>query len=382
MSAVLPNSAVLAGAAHAVSRWMQGWSKMGARHAVAWLFASSMMAVVDWTAMIDKFDKPNVHFMMAFDLVTSLILFGVTLLAWVAATEGAPISGRERNTRVAWAIVIAAVVSACIVVPLMRALEVDRMWWEMMGKSKPQPALALVIIGNSIHFVAWSGLFIAAAEVIRRRSLTNEAIRASQREQATLTRDVLESRLAAMQAQVEPQFLFDTLVDIEQLYRKDSAGAADQLDRLITYLRVALPRLREAGSTMAAEIELVRAYLDVVRSARGGSPSLTVSIADDCFEARFYPMLLLPLVQRAVHGTSESVPASIRIAVQRAGSDIAIVLRIAAPDGCAEDREIARVRERLAGLYGSQASLDCTELHGDTTQLTLRIPGTAPDIAP
>jgi hypothetical protein len=381
MTAVLPNSTVLAGAAHGVSRWMRGWSKMGARHVVAWLFATSLMSVVDWTALIDKLDKPNVYFLMAFDFVTSLILFGVTLLAWVAATEGAPISGHERNTRVAWATTIAAVASACLVVPLMRALEVDRMWWEIMSKSKPQPALALVIIGNSIHFVAWSGLFIAAAEVIRRRSLTNEAIRASQREQATLTRDVLESRLAAMQAQVEPQFLFDTLVDIEKLYQKYGAGAAEQLDRLITYLRVALPRLREAGSTMSAEIDLVRAYLDVVRSARGGSPSITMSIDDDCREARFYPMLLLPLVQRAVHSRNAAVPATIRIAVQRTGGDIAVVLRIAAPGGCAEDREIARVRERLNGLYGSRASLDCVELHGDTTQLTMHIPGAAPEAA-
>jgi LytS/YehU family sensor histidine kinase len=244
----------------------------------------------------------------------------------------------------------------------------------MSGKVKPQPALSLVLLGNAIQFVAWSALFVAAAEVIRRRALTNEAIRVTQREQATLARDVLESRLAAMQAQVEPQFLFDTLVDIERLYQKDTAGAADNLDRLITYLRVALPRLRESGSTMAAEVELVEAYLDVVSSTRNGSPTLTVSLADDCREARFYPMLLLPLVQRAVRERADDVPSSIRIAVQRAGDDVAIVLRVAAPGGCAEDREIVRVRERLAGLYGARASLDCVELQGNTTQLTMRIP--------
>jgi LytS/YehU family sensor histidine kinase len=157
------------------------------------------------------------------------------------------------------------------------------------------------------------------------------------------------------------------------LYQRDTVRAADNLDRLITYLRVALPRLREAGSTMAAEIELVKAYLEVVRSVHDGSPALTVTLADDCREARFYPMLLLPLIQRAVRGGMHRMPASIRIAVQRAGDDIVVVLRIAAAGGCAEDPEIARVRERLAGLYGSKASLDCVELQGDTTQLTLRI---------
>jgi LytS/YehU family sensor histidine kinase len=233
----------------------------------------------------------------------------------------------------------------------------------------------MLVIGNSIHFIAWTALFVVAAEVVQRRALTNEAIRTSQRDQATMARDLLESRLAAMQAQVEPQFLFDTLVDIEKLYQRDIGAAASNLDRLITYLRVALPRLRDAGSTVAAEFELVEAYLDVVRSLHGGAPSFSVTLPDDCRDARFYPMLLLPLVQRAVRGGDADVPASVHIAVQRGGDDdVVIVLRIAAPGGCAEDREIARVRERLAGLYGARASLECTELHDDTTQLTMRVP--------
>ena len=376
MSVVLPQARSLNQAQHGIARWVRAWTHMGSRHVAAWLLASAMMSVVDFTAVVDKLDKPGVSLLVAFDMLTSLVIFGATLLAWVAATDAAPLSGRERNLRVAWAIGIGAVVAAFILVPLMRAMEVDRLWWEMSGKTKAQPPLGLVLVGNSIHFLAWSGLFVAVAEVIYRRSRTHEAIRAAQREHATLARDVLESRLAAMQAQVEPQFLFDTLVDIERLYQKDTRGAADNLDRLITYLRVALPRLRETGSTMTAEIDLVEAYLDVVRSLHYGSPDLTVTVADDCREARFYPMLLLPLVQRAVRGSANDVPTSIRIGVQRAGDEIAIVLRIAAPGGCAEDREIARVRERLSGLYGSRASLACLELHGDTTQITMRIPGT------
>jgi hypothetical protein len=359
---------------HGVTRWFRAWSRMGLRHLAAWLLASTMMSVVDSTALVDKFDKPGASLLMAFDILSALVIFGAALLVWVAAVEGAPVRGRERNIRVAWAIVLSAIVAAFVLVPLMREFEVDKLWWALSGKEKPQPPLGLVLLGNSIHFIAWSALFVAAAEVLRRRALTNDAIRRSRREQSALARDVLESRLAAMQAQVEPQFLFDTLVDIESLYEKDTRAAADNLDRLITYLRVALPRLRETGSTMAAEIELVEAYLEVVRSLRNGLPALTVSLADDCREARFYPMLLLPLVQRAVRAAV--APESIRIGVQRAGEDIAIVLRVAAVGSCAEDREIARVRERLGGLYGARALLDCVELQGGTTQFTMRIPAT------
>ena len=39
----------------------------------------------------DKLDKPGVSLLMAFDMLSSLVIFGATLLAWVAATDGAPI---------------------------------------------------------------------------------------------------------------------------------------------------------------------------------------------------------------------------------------------------------------------------------------------------
>jgi LytS/YehU family sensor histidine kinase len=77
-----------------------------------------------------------------------------------------------------------------------------------------------------------------------------------------------------MQAQVEPRFLFDSLVDIETLYSKDPTAAADLLDRLISYLRAALPKLREQGSTIGAEIELLKAYISVVNALHGGRPRL------------------------------------------------------------------------------------------------------------
>jgi hypothetical protein len=376
MSVVLPRSAALDSGVHGVARWWRAWSGLNRKHFAAWLFASAAMSVVDATAILDKLQHPGVSKIMMSEFVSSLLIFGLALLAWVAAVDGAPGSGRERNVRVAWAVVIAAVLAACIVVPLMHGFEIDKLWWEMSGKSKPPPALAMVLLGNSIHFIAWTGLFIAAAEVVQRRALTNEAIRVTQRDQAALARDVLESRLAAMQAQVEPQFLFDTLVDIERLYQRDLGAAAANLDRLITYLRVALPRLREAGSTVAAEFELVQAYLEVVRSLHG-APTFTVSLPDDCRDARFYPMLLLPLIQRAVRNGSSAIPASVRVAAHRTAVDLVVELRIAASGGCAEDREILHVRERLAGLYGKRATLECSELPDETTQLTMRVPATA-----
>ncbi len=137
---------------------------------------------------------------------------------------------------------------------------------------------------------------------------------------------------------------------------------------------MALPRLREPGSTVGAELDLVRAYLAVVTSLHGGRPTLTVTVGEPCSAARFYPMLLLPLIQRAVRGQDEALPESIRIGVQQAGNEVVIVTRIECAGGCDEDFELARVRDRLAGLYGDRARLECVELDSNTTQFTLRVP--------
>ena len=107
----------------------------------------------------------------------------------------------------------------------MNAAGIPEIWYELMGKKRPVPPLWLGILGNTVHLALFAALFVLVAEVLQRRSATNAAILAARREQAAVAHEVLESRLAAMQAQVEPQFLFNSLVGIEALYRKDATRA-------------------------------------------------------------------------------------------------------------------------------------------------------------
>lgn len=356
------------------ARCAVAWSGLNRQHALGLALAILLMTAIDLSALADKLDKPGVVKIMVFDLFVAVALFSVTLLVWSAAVAGRPPVGPERMRAVVLAIVASGVLSAAIVVPTMNATGIPEVWYELMGKKRPVPPLWLGILGNTVHLGLFAALFVIVAEVLQRRSATSAAVLAARREQAAVAHEVLESRLAAMQAQVEPQFLFNALVGIEALYRKDADAAAENLDRLIDYLRVALPRLREPGSTIAGEIDLVRAYLAVVTSLHGGRPALNVTVAEDCADARFYPMLLLPLIQRAVREPDDRLPESIRIGVQKVQGDVAIVARIACSGGCVEDFELARVRERLRGLYGDRATLLCAELEGNATQFTLRVP--------
>ena len=184
-------------------------------------------------------------------------------------------------------------------------------------------------------------MFIAAAQNVRQRSATQRAVLSAQRAQATIAREVLEARLIAMQAQVEPRFLFDSLVDIETLYRRNAPQAAEDLDRLITYLRVALPRLRAAGSTIEAEIDLVKAYLAVVTSLHAGRPALSVMLPDDCRS----PALLSDVVPAPGAASGQAAvrraAGSISVGISRIDDQVVTVLRFDDAAGCADDAELA-----------------------------------------
>ncbi len=338
---------------------------------VAVLLATLVTTVLDLAFLFDKLGKPGIWKIIAFEPFVSLLAFATALLAWqVVAAEP---SGRTRWSMLVVASLVSAALTAAVTMPVATALGIDQVWQAIWEKTKPMPPEWLRFVGNTVHLSIYAFLFIAAAQNIRLRSATQRAVLSAQRAQAAIAREVLEARLIAMQAQVEPQFLFDSLVDIEKLYRRDAPQAAQDLDRLITYLRVALPRMREAGSTIEAEIDLVKAYLAVVTSLHAGRPALYVTLPDECRAARFYPMLFLPLVQRAVRQPSGEPPASIRVGISRINDQIVTVLRFDDPAGCADDAELARVRERLAGLYGGAASLDCAE-RDEMVQLTMRVP--------
>lgn len=222
----------------------------------------------------------------------------------------------------------------------------------------------------------FTGIGVAVLEVYRRRTRAQRALEDARREQTRLARELLESRLAAMQAQVEPHFLFDSLVDVQATYDRDAGSGDDVMDSLITYLRVALPRLRESGSTVQAEVDLLAAYLAVVAARHGGRPVASFTVAPECANSRFSPMLLLPLVQRAMRGTGSAggVPERIGLVVRPSGKDVIAELRIEAPGLCTDDAELARVRDRLAGLYDGRSRLTCDESQPGVSQFTLCVP--------
>lgn len=354
------------------------WHSIRRTPARRWLIALAIGLLVSLVMlphrlqMIDQAGWHPVHspVEIALPLFAALVMF----VGWLLADAGDD-GWRHRTTRVVYALLGAGAVAAVAGIGLWHLVGGGEALARMAAsKGKGPPALPLLLVAEYINMLLIGGIVYAVAEMVVRRNQTQREFEQAQRRRGALEHRVLESKLAAMQAQVEPRFLFDTLVDIEALYGKDPRGAAANLDRLITFLRAALPRLRETGSTVEAELALVQAYLEVVTALHGGRPRLTIRVDEQCGRNRFYPMLLLPLIQRAVRHPSGAMPDSLTIDVRRQAGDTVIVLRFALAGGCADDPELARVRERLAGLYADAARLDCAEIGGESTELALRIP--------
>ncbi len=178
----------------------------------------------------------------------------------------------------------------------------------------------------------------------------------------SLQAQMVEARLSALQAQIEPHFLFNTLANVKRLYETAPARGREMLSSLINYLRAALPTMREPGSTLGREIELVRSFLTILQMRMGERLSFAIDAPAELAGARLPPMVLPTLVENAIkHGLSP-LPEGGRIDIRARAEAGKLVVDIAdngagfaATGGSGVG--LANTRSRLAALYGADASL-------------------------
>ena len=200
---------------------------------------------------------------------------------------------------------------------------------------------------------------------------------AAERARALAQRRTLESRLQALQARVEPMFLFETLERIRALYRADAAAAGAMLEDLIVYLRAALPHLRESSSTVAQELELARSWLDIL-DGTARRWRVEIAVAGQVRGARLPALVLLPLVQRAVTGPVEA-GARLTLAA-RVGAGRLVVIEVATSTdafaaGIADIPLLEQIAARLHALYSTAAVFTCTgSTDGTGSRATISLP--------
>ncbi len=207
------------------------------------------------------------------------------------------------------------------------------------------------------------GCVVFAAVHLRERHARDQArIARAEAEHHRLEKNVLEARLALMQAQVEPHFLFNTLANVQHLVETDPPAAARALESLIQYLRAALPQMREAATDLGREIAMARAFLEIHQVRMGSRLQFEIDVPETLKERAFPPMMLISLVENAIkHGVDPCCECGqIRIrAREEAG-----LLRVSVADTGDGIRPkqgggvgLANIRERLKALYGASARL-------------------------
>jgi Histidine kinase len=207
-----------------------------------------------------------------------------------------------------------------------------------------------------MHAYAFMSSFIMAllffAHLQRSHAHEKAAARLAfaQTAQREARRRLVQARLQAVQARIDPELLFDMLDAVRRSYELDASRAERLLDELIAFLRAALPRLRNTSSSVPREAELACAYARLRALAGAYDAGMTLEVSADLMDARFPPGVLLPLLDDALR--TRAGPCE--LAATRLSSQCQVVLTLPArPSDCVA----VRVRALLADLYGSSTEL-------------------------
>jgi hypothetical protein len=245
---------------------------------------------------------------------------------------------------------------------------------------EPLPELAFFwIVASMIMKITYKGQLKAQAQAA-------QATEVAESEQ--LKRQVVEARMAAMQAQVEPHFLFNTLASIDHLIETDPPRASTMQKNLIALLRASMPTMREANHggprDLGREMAVIRPYLEILKVRMEERLATRIEVPEGLLSAEFPPMMIQSLVENAIkHGLEPkpeggelSIKAEIvhgKLAVTVADTGLGFGKAATAGTGVG----LANIRERLALLYGDKATLSVGEKQPSGTVVKITVPYTA-----
>ncbi len=218
----------------------------------------------------------------------------------------------------------------------------------------------------------------------RERQALESLARERELARAQARRREAELQLSVLAAQVEPHFLFNTLAGVRSAIATDPARASDMIDRLVNYLRAAIPRLRSDGgaeATLGSQLDIVRAYLALMQ-ARMPRLSHDIQLPADLAAAPCPPLMLISLAENAIkHGAEPKIgPVHVRIEARLAGPGRVEVTVSDNGAGFSEQAQtggglgLSNIRERLRQMHGDRASLALRALAEGGVTATLAWP--------
>ena len=253
------------------------------------------------------------------------------------------------------------------------------------AEASPRTRIRVMRLGEPLVPMALLFILLSIVVKINYKGRMQAEVKAAQAtvvaESEALKRQVVEARMAAMQAQVEPHFLFNTLASIDHLIETDPPRASKMQKNLIALLRASMPTLREADTNLGRELAVIRPYLEILKVRMEERLQTDIRVSDGLLSAEFPPMMLQSLVENAIkhglepkaEGGTLTVSAEIvhgKLAVSVADTGLGFGQAATAGTGVG----LNNIRERLQLLYGNRAQLSVTGNPAGGTTVTITLP--------
>ncbi|MBB3291582.1 signal transduction histidine kinase [Mitsuaria sp. BK045] len=234
-----------------------------------------------------------------------------------------------------------------------------------LGSEDNEPLSWTWLMSTTALWLVLGGFFAALLHGLREERSAQARLAELSRQHDRLQAQQLEAQFSALNAQIEPHFLFNTLANVKRLYETAPERGRDMMGSLIAYLRAALPSMRQGMSTLGQELELARSYLTILQMRMGERLRFDIEADAALFATSLPPMVLPTLVENAIkHGLSP-LPEGGRIDIcarrESAGDGLLLEVRdtgqgFAASGGSGVG--LANTRARLTAMFGAQAWLE------------------------
>jgi signal transduction histidine kinase len=209
-----------------------------------------------------------------------------------------------------------------------------------------------------------------------------------------LERRLAQARLMALQMQLNPHFLFNTLHTISALMHKDVEAADTMITRLSELLRLTLETTDANEVTLRRELDFLRRYLEIEQTRFGERLTVRLQVEPDTLDGLVPNLILQPLVENAIrHGVEPHArPGVIELHARRHQHQLQVQVcdngsGLATEQQLEEGIGLANTRARLEQLYGRAHEFSLGQAPGGGLCVTLRLPfrrapaAAAPDVA-
>ncbi len=202
-----------------------------------------------------------------------------------------------------------------------------------------------------------------------------------------LRESTARAQMQALQAQINPHFLFNTLNVLANLIHTNPEKAEHVTEDLAEIFRYALESTQRDRVRLDDELRFLEAYLEIERTRFENRLSYSFDIQPSLRSLRIPPMILQPLVENAVrHGISpKREGGNVRIIASSVAERVIVSIEdtgagIGSPSAGSDKTHrgsgigLANVRQRLAHVYGDTATIELESLSAGGTRAVLRLP--------